>query len=131
MPVSQKLHDLLALTSQLRPSGASLGVLFKPPEFLSLEREVYLAKSVPRSSFDEITLIRKFDNFLVLGESLPPDTDDHVVEGACPLVGPECHSGDTSLTHTAMPPWDRPWPRGVRKRSSPSPARGANWPGRN
>ena len=67
------------------------------PQFLSIECEVYLAKSVPRGSLDEITLVRKFDNLLVLDESLPPDTDDHVVEGACHLVLLNATEGDVTV----------------------------------
>ncbi len=79
-PVSQKLHDLLTLTSQLRPPGASLGILFNSPQSLSMEREVYLAKMVPRGSLDEIALAVKFDNLRILDENLPPHTCDHLIE---------------------------------------------------
>jgi len=50
------LHGFLALTRQFSPSEASPGILFKSPEFLSIEREVYLAKVVPRGSLDEKAL---------------------------------------------------------------------------
>ena len=40
----------------VQPIEASPGILFKSPEFLSIEREVYLAKVVPRGSLDEKAL---------------------------------------------------------------------------
>ena len=73
--ILQKLHDLFALPGQLRPSGFGVRILFQAAEFSIFETEVYLLQLAFCSLPSGIDFSAEIDGFLVIDQSLLPDSD--------------------------------------------------------
>jgi hypothetical protein len=57
------------------PTGFRIRILFKPTNFVSVEREVYLSQSALGSSANRVAVSAQLDGLGVFHERLPPDID--------------------------------------------------------
>jgi hypothetical protein len=120
-PCTQKLHNLLSLACQSRPTRSGFGILLQPTQFVVLELKIHFAQSRPTRPPHGKALVTDRDGPGSLYQGLVPDRNENLLLWSRPsfIIG-GIRERAVDPSHNSLGPLHRGANQRLRARTRPA-----------